>query len=141
MWHDCSPQSSNLGREFLREYVQRAINDPVLVLRVVDVLSTIPPDIVADLLCDPCFQIAIDNHVPGRGGTVWMACPGDRPWKGSRTVVLKRRLVDSGEAFAHYVIAHEIAHAHLWNGAWGQITNPEEAADALAASWGFQRPT
>jgi hypothetical protein len=46
-----------------------------------------PPDVVAGLLSDPCFQIAIDNHVPGRGGTVWMACPVDISWKGSRSVV------------------------------------------------------
>lgn len=138
---DHSAPSRVLGLKSLREYVERVIDEPVLLARVVHVLSTIPPDIVADLLNDPCFQIAIDNHVPGRGGTVWMACPGDRPWKGSRTVVLKRRLVDAVEAFAHYVIAHEIAHAHLWNGAWGKITNPEEAADALAASWGFHRST
>jgi hypothetical protein len=124
----------------VREYVERAIDEPVLVARVIHVLWTMPPDVVAGLLSDPCFQIAIDNHVPGRGGTVWMACPGDISWKGSRSVVLKRRLTDSVKDFAHYVIAHELAHAYLWNGAWGNITDPEDAADALAASWGFSRP-
>jgi hypothetical protein len=47
---------------------------------------------------------------------------------------------DSNEAFAHYVIAHEFAHAYLRNGGWNEITDREEAADALAASWGFRRP-
>ena len=69
-----------------------------------------------------------------------MACPGGVVWKGSRSVVLKKRLCDCDENFAHYVIAHELAHAHLWNGPWGEITDPEHAADALAASWGFPRP-
>ena len=124
----------------LREYVERALDEPVLVERVVHVLRTIPVPIVAGLLQDPCFQIAIDNHVPGQGGTVWMACPDSLSWKGSRSVILKRRLITCGEAFAYYVIAHELAHAELWNGSWGQITDPEEAADALAATWGFPRP-
>lgn len=124
----------------VHDYVTRAIDEPVLVERVIHVLTMMPREIVAGLLHDACFTIAIDNHVPGRGGTVWMACPGDVPWKGSRSVVLKKRLVESAAAFAHYVIAHELAHAHLWNGAWGDITDPEDAADALAASWGFSRP-
>lgn len=126
--------------DMIRDYVEQAIDDPVIRARVVLVLLAMPPDVVAGLLNDPCFQISIDNHVPGQGGTVWMACPGDRPWRGSRTVVLKRRLAVAIETFAHYVIAHELAHAHLWNGGWGEITDPEEAADALAASWGFPRP-
>jgi len=55
-------------------------------------------------------------------------------------VVLKPRLSMCEEAFAHYVIAHEFAHAYLRNGPWGNIFDPEDAADALAASWGFPRP-
>lgn len=128
------------ARQFIHDYVTRAIPEPVLVFRVTHVLLEMPSDVVGGLLHDPCFQIALDNHVPGRGGTVWMACPGDIPWKGSRSVALRRRLATSPEDFAHYVIAHEFAHAHLWNGPWGTIADPEEAADALAASWGFSRP-
>ena len=41
---------------------------------------------------------------------------------------------------AKYIIAHEFAHAFLRNGGWGEITDAEEAADALAASWGFHKP-
>ena len=140
MPQDSSAPVNLVPVQFVREYVELAIDEPVLRLRVVNVLVAIPQDVVAGLLKDPCFQIAIDNHVPGRGGTVWMACPGDVVWKGSRSVVLKRRLADGVETFAHYVIAHELAHAHLWNGSWGEITDPEQAADALAASWGFPRP-
>ncbi len=56
------------------------------------------------------------------------------------SVVLKLRLSECDEAFAHYVIAHEFAHAYLRNGPWGGIFNTEDAANALAASWGFPVP-
>lgn len=140
MQPDLSGPAPFVAREFIHQYVTRAIAEPVLVFRVIHVLVAMPQEVVTGLLHDPCFQIAIDNHVPGQGGTVWMACPGEIPWKGSRSVILKRRLATSPEDFAHYVIAHEFAHAHLWNGPWGPITDPEVAADALAASWGFARP-
>src|SRR5689334_6472882 len=117
MPHDPSLPAHMIRRDAIHQYVARAIEESVLLERVVHVLATMPQDVVAGLVNDPCFQIAIDNHVPGRGGTVWMACPGDVVWKGSRSVVLKRRLIDAAEKFAHYVIAHELAHAHLWNGA------------------------
>lgn len=140
MLEEPTAPSDLVSAKSVREYVERAIENPTIQMRVVMVLATMPREIVAGLLNDPCFRIAIDNHVPGRGGSVWMACPGDHVWKGSRTVVLKKRLADAAENFAHYVIAHELAHAHLWNGPWGEISDAEEAADALAASWGFSRP-
>lgn len=121
-------------------YVARAADLALLHDRIVAVLVAMPADVVSGLLNDPCFRIALDNHIPGRGSTVWMACPPNGVWRGSRSVVLRRRLADAPEAFAHYVIAHEFAHAHLWNGGWENYADPEEAADALAASWGFLRP-
>jgi hypothetical protein len=136
-----SPAPANpVSPQSMRDYVEGVIEEPMLRRRVVHVLAGMPADVVAGLLNDPCFQIAPDNHVPGRGGTVWMACPVDIVWKGSRSVILRRRLAECAEDFAHYVIAHELAHAHLWNGGWGKISDPEDAADALAASWGFLRP-
>jgi hypothetical protein len=39
-----------------------------------------------------------------------------------------------------WVIAHELAHAHLRNGGRWLGDDPEHAADALAAGWGFPRP-
>jgi hypothetical protein len=60
--------------------------------------------------------------------------------RGSRCVVLKPRLAKCSESYGLYVIAHELAHAYLRNGAWGEILDPEEAADALAANWGFPPP-
>lgn len=108
--------------------------------RVVYVLSGLPSPVSTDLLDDPCFHIELDSYRPGLGRQVWIAVPLTVGWKGSRTIVLKHRLADCAADFAHYVIAHELAHAHLWNGGWGEITDREEAADALAASWGFPQP-
>ena len=77
--------------------------------------------------------------MPGEGSTVFMAAPVGAGVS-SRSVVLKPRLSECDEAFAHYVIAHEFAHAYLRNGPWGDISNTEDAANALAASWGFPLP-
>ena len=106
--------------------------------RVLVVLSALPREVRRDLLQDPRFRLALDDFVPGEGRTVWLACPGPSG-DGSRCVVLKPRLADCPEAFAHYVIAHELAHAYLHNGGWGEIDDPEDAADAVAVSWGFPR--
>jgi hypothetical protein len=107
--------------------------------RVLAVLSKLPEPVQRDFLDDPRFRIAMDNFVPGEGWTLLMASPGPIGCS-SRCVVLRPKLADCPEAFAHYVIAHEFAHAYLRNGGWGDITDIEEAADALAATWGFSRP-
>ena len=107
--------------------------------RVLHVLNTLPKEIQQDFLSDPCFTISPDNYVPGEGSTVFMATP-EGGGLSSRTVVLKLRLSECDEAFAHYVIAHEFAHAYLRNGPWGDISDTEDAANALAASWGFPVP-
>lgn len=107
--------------------------------RVLHVLQSLPEVVQRDFLDDPRFRVELDNYVPGKGWTLWMAVPGPVGTI-SRCVVLRPRLADCSEAFALYVIAHEFAHAFLRNGGWGEISDPEEAADALAASWGFHRP-
>ncbi len=107
--------------------------------RVLHVLNALPEDVQRDLLDDPRFRITMETFQPGKGWTMWMAAP-DPVGGGSRCVVLRRKLATCQEAFGLYVIAHELAHAHLRNGGWGEITDREEAADALAASWGFSRP-
>ena len=107
--------------------------------RVRVVLNLLPSDVQRDFLDDPRFRIALENFVPGEGWSLWMASPGPIGSE-SRCVVLRPRLADCQEEFAFYVIAHEFAHAFLRNGGWGDISDIEEAADALAASWGFPRP-
>ena len=112
---------------------------PALKSRVQFVLLQLPDNVLADFLDDPHFIIALDDFVPGKGRTVLV--PSLNPdGNESRCVVLKHRLSSSDESFAHYIIAHELAHAFLRNGGWGEITDREEAADALAASWGFEKP-
>lgn len=105
--------------------------------RVLKVLTALPEAVQRDFLDDPRFQVTLCNFEPGKGWTLLLASPGASM---SRCVVLRPRLADSSEVFACYVIAHEFAHAYLRNGGWGEISDVEQAADALAASWGFRRP-
>ena len=107
--------------------------------RVLHVLRNLPEEVQQDFLSDPRFTVSLDNYVAGEGSTVFMAAPGGIG-DSSRSVVLKPRLNECDEAFAHYVIAHEFAHAYLRNGPWGDISDTEDAANALAASWGFPLP-
>jgi hypothetical protein len=93
--------------------------------RVLAVLNRLPEPVQRDFLDDPRFRITLENYVPGEGWSMWMASPGP-VGSGSRCVVLRPKLATCSEAFAFY-------------GGWGDITDIEEAADALAASWGFRR--
>lgn len=120
-------------------YVEPFAEHPVLQQRVLVVLESLPPEVQRDFLDDDRFGVEIDNYQPGVGWTLFMPTPGP-PGQGSRRVVLRPKLNHASEAFALYVIAHEFAHAFLRNGGWGEITDIEEAADALAASWGYHRP-
>lgn len=119
-------------------YLEAFADCEVLRDRVLTVLNRLPDAVQRDFLDDPRFRITLENYVPGEGWSMWMASPGP-VGSGSRCVVLRPRLGTCSEAFAFYVIAHEFAHAFLRNGGWGEITDIEEAADALAASWGFHR--
>ena len=101
------------------------------------VFANLPDEIRADFLSDTGFRMSLDDCEPGRGRTVMLAEPGKSG--ASRAVVLKPRLENCSNAFACYIIAHELAHAHLLNGGWGEITCREAAADALASSWGFNK--
>ena len=127
-------------RHIFTAYLEAFVDCEPLRNRVLAVLSSLPDPVQRDFLEDPRFRVAMENHVPGKGWTIWMASPGP-VGSGSRCVVLRPRLADRSEEFACYVIAHEFAHAYLRNGGWGDITDAEEAADALAASWGFARPS
>lgn len=107
--------------------------------RVLQVLIALPVHVQQDFLEDPRFRVTLEDFIPGRGWMLWMPTPGPVGSE-SRCVVLRAKLSQCSEAFATWVIAHEFAHAFLRNGGWGEITDVEEAADALAATWGFLRP-
>ncbi len=102
------------------------------------VLVALPAEVLDDLINDPSFTIF--DYEPGPG--VVMEVPVGSPTlnRASRSVVLKRTLRHGPEVFARYVIAHELAHAHLRNEGRHPGEDPEHAADALAAAWGFPRP-
>lgn len=110
---------------------------PISKSRILRVFDSIPDDVRNDLSEDPNFRISVDDCEPGKGRTVLM--PDLGPKGTSRCVVLKPRLEKCSDDFACYIIAHELAHAYLHNGGWGEYSDPELAADALAASWGYAK--
>lgn len=114
------------------------VDDP-LRERVLRVLSHLPEDVQQDFVTDARFSITRLNFQLGKGSKFCIALPS-ADGRASRCVALKPRLADCHEPFGLYVIAHELAHAFLRNGPWGKILDKEEAADALAAHWGFPRP-
>lgn len=125
-------------------YLEAFANHEPLRTRVEHVLNALPAEVQQDFVEDSRFTMLLFDFVPGKGTKVFMAAPGlgaNGESVGSRSVVLKARLAECSFEFATYVIAHEFAHAFLRNGPWGEISDIEEAADALAASWGFPRPS
>lgn len=106
--------------------------------RLLEVLRQLPAPVIDDFAEDVRFTIAKMNHSRGENLKLMMALPSP-DGIGSRCVVLKERLATCEHRFGLYVIAHELAHAYLRNGPWKDITDIEEAADALAAHWGFVR--
>lgn len=111
--------------------------EPSLRAHVAVVFTALPADVRSDFVSDPGFTLydyepsALPAHIPVRSPS------GKGP---SRCVVLKRTLRRRPENFIRWVIAHELAHAHLRNGGRHAGEDPEHAADSLAADWGFPRP-
>ena len=105
---------------------------------VSDVLLALPEAVRSELLGDESFLIF--DYEPGPGVVAHVPVGMPMPKKASRSVVLKRTLRRRAPEFVRYVIAHELAHAHLRNGGRWPGDDPEHAADALAALWGFPRP-
>jgi hypothetical protein len=110
--------------------------DAFLCTHVAGVLSLLPGEVRHDLISDPSFMLA--DYEPGFVAHIPVGMPTRN--RASRSVVLKRTLRRRPEAFVKYVIAHELAHAHLRNRGRWPGDDPEFAADALAAAWGFPRP-
>jgi hypothetical protein len=110
---------------------------PFLRPHVAAVFAALPQHVRSDFVTDPAFTLvdyepsALPAHIPVRAPT--RRGP-------SRSVVLKRTLRRRPDNFIRWVIAHELAHAHLRNGGRHEGEDPEHAADSLAADWGFPRP-
>jgi hypothetical protein len=113
-----------------------AATDP-LRTRLRTVLLSLPHEVQLDFIEDPRFCILPLNRQGSAETLLALPAPDGT---GSRCVVLKKRLANCSEDFGLYIIAHELAHAYLRNGLWQQYSDPEQAADALAASWGFSKP-
>lgn len=112
--------------------------DDFLHEHVFGVLRTLPSSVRDDLLDDPAFVLC--DYEPVAGGVVCVPVGPPMRRRAGRSVVLKRTLRRRPVPFVRYVIAHELAHAHLRNGGRWPGDDPEHAADALAADWGFPRP-
>lgn len=111
--------------------------EPFLRLHVTAVFDALPIHVLNDFVTDPAFSLCDyePSHAPAQ---ITVRAPtGKRP---SRSVVLKRTLRRRPENFIRWVIAHELAHAHLRNAGRHQGEDPEYAADSLAADWGFPKP-
>ena len=113
--------------------------DDQLHVYVAEVVGALPNEPRDDLIGDSSFRVSDYDAGSGRTHQVPIGMPGRNGQ--CRSVVLKRSLRRKAPAFVRYVIAHELAHAYLRNGPWGAIEDPEQAADTLASSWGFFRPT
>jgi hypothetical protein len=104
-----------------------------------EVIASLPHDVRRDLMDDPAFTMCDYEPGPGRVFNVPVKLPAKSRGPG-RAVVLKRTLRRRPVAFVRWVIAHELAHAHLRNGGRWPGDDPEHAADALAGNWGFPKP-
>jgi len=107
-------------------------------LHVAAVLAALPAAVRDDLVEDPNFWLCDYEPGPGVVMHVPMAAPGRN--RAGRSVVLKRTLRLRSECFVRWLIAHELAHAHLRHAGRFPGEDPETAADALAAEWSFARP-
>jgi hypothetical protein len=124
--------------QIVEQWLLRFGLDAFLHAHVAGVVVLLPDHVRMDLLTDSSFRMC--DYEPGRGV---MMIPVGVPTRNtaSRSVVFKRTLRRRPVEFVKYIIAHELAHAHLRNGGRWPGEDPERAADALAAEWGFPRPS
>lgn len=121
------------------DFVDRFVGDPILNQRIVAVLRSLPNSVLQDLLHDDRFRMAVYDVNDPANSYLHMAPPGVGD-SGSRMIAWKSSLSRAPLDFANYVIAHEFAHAYLRNRGRTAAEDPEDAADALAKSWGYDKP-
>ncbi len=102
------------------------------------VFTNLPHDVRVDLMDDPGFVLW--DYDPAPQSIMKVPVRFSAPGKPGRSVVLKRTINRRPVPFARWVIAHELAHAYLRHGGRFPNEDPENAADSLAASWGFPKP-
>ena len=122
----------------VRDFIATAITDEALKERVLHVFSALPEDVRNEFMRDPGFSIG--TYDTGQSGGSTFLIPFPEAGRGGRLVALEISLRARSRAFAHYVIAHEFAHALLRNRGRHVREDPEVAADSVAAEWGFPRP-
>jgi hypothetical protein len=125
--------------EPLAHFVARYIEHPVLCERILAVLKALPNEVIHDFLSDARFNMHVYNPDGGGHTNFHIASPGVGD-AGSRMIAWKVSLAHAPLDFANYVIAHEFAHAYLRNRGRTHDEDPEDAADALAAEWGYDKP-
>jgi len=100
-------------------------------------MSQLPDGVLNDLLTDPAFTLCDYDATPGLLASIPINIGIRNP---ARAIALKQSLGRREASFIRWVIAHELAHAHLRNAGRWQGDDPEIAADMLAVAWGFPRP-
>ncbi len=103
------------------------------------VLGRLPEDVLSDIMGEP--GVVFYDYDPGPGVVMQVPVKIPGPAGVSRSIVLKRTLSHRHPSFVHWLISHELAHAHLRNGGRWPGDDPEVAADSLAGEWGFPRPS
>ncbi|MDZ7268910.1 MAG: hypothetical protein ONB48_14345 [candidate division KSB1 bacterium] len=119
--------------------MSRFIDAPDLRQRISAVLASLPPEVVSDIVNDDRFRMAVYDVRDPAGNSLHFAPPGVGN-NGSRMIAWKSSLSTAPLEFANYVIAHEFAHAWLRNRGRTTDEDPEDAADALAREWGYEKP-
>jgi hypothetical protein len=112
--------------------------DARLHLHAAEVLASLPPHVREDLMAESGLTMC--DYEPGPGVVFQVPVKFGGSTGPGRSVVLKRTLRSRPGDFVRWVIAHELAHAHLRNRGRFPGEDPEHAADALAGDWGFPKP-
>jgi hypothetical protein len=124
----------------IETWLQTFRMDSALQTHTAHVLRQLPDNVRSDIMGDS--GVTFYDYDPGPG--VIMQVPVKLPTAAggaSRSIVLKRTLRHRSPNFVHWLIAHELAHAHLRNAGRWPGDDPEVAADCLANEWGFPRPS
>jgi hypothetical protein len=103
------------------------------------VLGQLPDEVRTDIMGEG--GVVFYDYDPGPGVVMQVPVKIPGPSGASRSIVLKRTLCRRAPDFVQWLIAHELAHAHLRNGGRWPGDDPELAADSLAGAWGFPRPS